>query len=115
MSLINLRTFQSTVQGIQITRGDVHHRPTVQGWQGPILLTKRYLSSSKVDDELIVLSYQIVADAVSNPQGWFGGVSLNDLLWHQAIITMQELEFTHPRSPTVMEEVTRCGLSWLLG
>jgi len=34
MSLINLRTFQSTVQGIQITRGDVRHRPTVPGLAG---------------------------------------------------------------------------------
>ena len=41
---------------------------------------------------------------MSNPQGWFGGVSLDDLLWHQAIVTMQELEFTHPRSPVVPDE-----------
>src|SRR5882762_3138622 len=53
---------------------------------------------------LTSLTSQIVANAVGNPRRWFGGVSLNDLIWHQAIMTMQELEFTHPRSPVVPDE-----------
>jgi len=45
-----------------------------------------------------------MANALQNPRGWYGGVSLDDVLWHQAIVTIQELEYTHSRDLAKTED-----------